>query len=340
MASVFPNIEIEEKVQINDRTRLSAEKSFVTTGATAITTLTVKPNSEESAISVFNSDPAYWYLDWEHSAWEADIDSSNNKIDFNEGGSALVATLTSGTYTLAELLAEVKTQLESAGAGTYTLSADADNKITVSSTANFELMPKTGSNRHSGILNVLGFFKDTGLSTSVTGKAVEYLPRRITVSASNGTQSGEVTVTQKVYSVNGDKLFSSDAELRIHEADILKYVPPGRNTFKDVHRRAQEKILAWLDKEGYVDVYGEKYTKAAIVDIDEVKEWSTYLALRLISEGISTGEEDVWSGKAKMYKGYEVEARNRAVLRIDIDQDGDVELDESVRISTGEIYRR
>lgn len=336
---IFPHLEIEQKVQINDRSRLNAAKSFVSAGSDPLTSVLIKPGADETAVEVFNADSEQWFLDWEFTSWKIDIDSSNNKLDFSEGGSPLVATLSSGTYTLATLLTQTKTQMDAAGVNTYTLTSDENDKITISSTGGFGLLPVTGDNRPNGILPVLGFLVDTDSSSEQTGKRVESLPRRLTVTCTDGAETEARTITIQVYSVEGDKLFSNDADLRLHEADILKYVPPGRNTFMDVHRRSQEKILKWLDKEGYVDAFEKKFTKAAIVDIDEVKEWSTYISLRLISEGIRTGDEDIWTSKAKSYKGYEVEARNRAVLRLDINQDGTIDLGEQVRISTGEIYR-
>lgn len=53
------------------------------------------------------------------------ITTSNNKINFKEdGGGELTATLTVGIFTTASLLTEIKTQLEAAGTGTYTVTYD------------------------------------------------------------------------------------------------------------------------------------------------------------------------------------------------------------------------
>lgn len=53
------------------------------------------------------------------------IDASNNKINFTEdGGSELTATLTNDIYTTDELLVEIKSAMEAAGAGTYTITFD------------------------------------------------------------------------------------------------------------------------------------------------------------------------------------------------------------------------
>jgi hypothetical protein len=45
----------EEKIQVDDKTRLDASQSFASRGSSPITVLTIKPEASASAISVFNS---------------------------------------------------------------------------------------------------------------------------------------------------------------------------------------------------------------------------------------------------------------------------------------------
>lgn len=80
----------------------------------------------------------------------------------------------------------------------------------------------------------------------------------------NGGSPSEITLTKDltVVSEATDNLFANDDDLRKHEPDIMKYLVEGRASFKDVHRRAQTLILAWLDKEGYIDDFGDKLTVA------------------------------------------------------------------------------
>lgn len=99
------------------------------------------------------------------------IDSSNNKIDFKEssGGSTLTATLTSGFYSITEFCAEVKAQLESAGASTYTVSFDTSTrKFTIATDGSYlSLLFLTGSNGETSCYNELGFnIEDQTGSTS------------------------------------------------------------------------------------------------------------------------------------------------------------------------------
>lgn len=152
--------------------------------------------------------------------------------------------------------------------------------------------------------------------------------------------TASATQTIEVVTSEWDHLFSTDEDLRQHEPDILKWVVDGRSSFLDTHRRAQTLILKWLDKEGYVDIYGKPFTKEAIVDIEEVREWSTFLALKIIFEGISNAVDDIFHEKAKRYNAKMVEYRSKALLRLDVDGDGKAEEFEGITPAFGFIARR
>mgnify|MGYP005867437537 CR=1 FL=1 len=99
------------------------------------------------------------------------IDSYNNTILFNEGGSNLTATLTQGSYNISDLQTEIETQMDSAGADIYTVTYDKKTmKITISSTGTFSLLFGTSS---SEIYEILGFDNiDTSTASSQTGNNV------------------------------------------------------------------------------------------------------------------------------------------------------------------------
>jgi hypothetical protein len=137
-----------------------------------------------------------------------------------------------------------------------------------------------------------------------------------------------------------DKLFSNDDDLEVHEPEILKYVRQGRSTFLNVHRRARDLIIAHIDDNGWVDANGDKITLDAFVDISEVKEWSTFISLRLIFEGMSNKIDDVFATTAKDYKSMELEARNRVVLRLDLDGDGTIETHEHLAVTSPRLVRQ
>lgn len=100
------------------------------------------------------------------------VTALNNKIDFKEdGGAEQTATLTIATYTTAELLTEIKTQLEAVGAGTYDVTFDSGTeKVTIAPTAgitNVQILFGTGTNNANAANENLGYRGDTANATSV-----------------------------------------------------------------------------------------------------------------------------------------------------------------------------
>jgi len=97
------------------------------------------------------------------------IDATNNKIDFKEsgGGGELTATLTSGTFDTITLAAEIKTQLESAGAEIYTVSfSKTTGQWTISTGGTFlSILTNSGTNTAVSTGPSIGF----GTTSDFTG---------------------------------------------------------------------------------------------------------------------------------------------------------------------------
>lgn len=131
--------------------------------------------------------------------------------------------------------------------------------------------------------------------------------------------------TLPIISAADDRLFSSDEELTSHESDILEYVKPGRNSFLNFHRNAQDRILTYLDEHRITDLDGNRLTKEAITDIEEVNDWSKFLTLRLIFGSLSNSIDDLFNAKAEQYRTLEGVSKNRSQLRLDKDGDGNTD---------------
>lgn len=87
-----------------------------------------------------------------------EVTSANNKIDFDEGGGELTATLDVGAYTLTEFAAEIENALNAAGALVYTVTLNrTTRKITIAATGNFDLLVSTGTNVGSSAWALAGF---------------------------------------------------------------------------------------------------------------------------------------------------------------------------------------
>jgi hypothetical protein len=100
----------------------------------------------------------------------------NKKINFDEGGAELTATLTPGTYNGQTLAVEVQTQLEVAGALSYTVTYDeTTGKFTIAASGNFTLRWNTGTDKAIDASGLLGFSDaadDTGTDTYTSDTVV------------------------------------------------------------------------------------------------------------------------------------------------------------------------
>lgn len=331
--AIFSALDYEYKVQVGDKTRFDCTKVYVTAGSPAPTIIRVTPGTGATVFNIYNADPLLWYLDYQFDDFSIDIDSLNNSIVFNEGGADITTTVASGNKSLSTLATQVAAAMTSAGTQTYTAVLGSDQKITISAASAFVV-------KASSAMRALGFTEDTGSANSQTSDVVQSVRRIITVFASNGAGNHTRTFNIDVYNALGDRLFADDSFLVSHEADIMKWVPARRNSFLDVHRRAQDTIIGWLDRQGYVNVYQEKFDKFDLVDLEEVRNWAGFIALRLIFEGLSNAKDDIFADKKRKYEALEIEARQRAILRIDTDKDGSVENIEGMSISTMDLFRR
>lgn len=182
-----------------------------------------------------------------------------------------------------------------------------------------EIEPEGGN----GFIDVTGSSaRDYFLDWSYSGTS-----RSVTVTLRITTDGAPVSFTQtiQVNTEADDMLFSTDADIINKENDILSWVQEGRSSFLNVHRQARDLILTYLDESGYTDNNGARLTAAAIVDTEEVREWSAALTLKLIFKSISNAVDDIFQEKASMYAGQESIHRNRAVLRFDKDGDGEID---------------
>lgn len=65
--AIFPSLEIESVVQIDDKTRFNAEKSFVSKDEADITLVEIEPEAGAGFIDVTAANSREWYLDWSYS---------------------------------------------------------------------------------------------------------------------------------------------------------------------------------------------------------------------------------------------------------------------------------
>lgn len=158
------------------------------------------------------------------------------------------------------------------------------------------------------------------------------------------TDSGLNTINKtaiiSIITAEDDNLFSNDDDILPYETDLDKWLPDGRNSYLDKHRLAQIMILDDLDSAQIWKQDGSRYVAEDIVDIQDFKEWSKFLTLSLIFNGVSDAIDDLFETKSAKYKGRAVQAKKRACLRLDTNGDGTVETGEGVNLITGYLRRR
>lgn len=336
MPPLFPIIDTEALVQENDKTRIDLSKSYVS-GTSAFTLLEVKPAKTVDAIEVTEN----MFLDWQYE-FTIEVDAENNKVDFEtETDGLLVATLTTGEYTLFELATEILAKMNLVATPVFTGDLSSENAFTFETASElFSLLP-LGVNAAVSILPAIGFAADLTGKLTYTGEKVERITKTITLTVENDEDDKEITHTFDVISSVADHLFSTDDKLRKHEENVMKYLPEGRASFKDVHRRAQQLIVDWLATKGYVDNFGNRIIHQRIKDIEEVSTWATMMTLRLIFESIITADDDVFTAKVKKYTGLETFYRDRAVIVIDTNADGEADpLSERLDVQSCRVVRR
>ena len=145
------------------------------------------------------------------------------------------------------------------------------------------------------------------------------------------------TATIEVKTATDEKLFSNDSDLISHEVDILNYLPEYKADYRYAHRLAQETILNDLNERGIRDSNDNRLTAAAIVDVEEVRQWSKYKTLSYIFESLSNAIDDIFADKAARYRDMASSSAGRALVRLDTNSDGTYDTESS--ITTGELTR-
>lgn len=91
--AIFPNIEADLVVQVGDKFRIDASKSYISKGETAITKVEIEPEAGSGLIDVSGSTPlkdTNWYLDWEYQASGSKVIT----VQITTDGAPLSKTLT------------------------------------------------------------------------------------------------------------------------------------------------------------------------------------------------------------------------------------------------------
>ena len=226
--ALFPSMTFETVLQVDEKTRLDAGRSFVTDDEVIIDVL-IQPSASDSFISVFNNgDSEKWVLDWAY-----DVDE----------------------------------------------------------------------------------FKDVAVQ----------------IVADSGSKIKTYMAGVNVLTEDVDALLSTDNDILPFEPKIHRYLPRGKNSFIYAHRKAQERIISYLDEQRIWKDDRSRYTKLDLSTItdpefkEQFKQWSCFETLLIIFESFQVSSGDLFQEKKLDYTALRNGARTRSALRLD--QDGDGELD-------------
>jgi hypothetical protein len=122
-----------------------------------------------------------------------------------------------------------------------------------------------------------------------------------------------------------DALFSSDSQLFAWENELQYQFPQGKNSFKYAHRNSQNMIIRYLDGEGIRKKDGSPFSKQELAENVYISEWSAYQTIINLLEDQRITDSDIFNEKKKSYMARLIDAKKNAAIRLDYDDNGEIE---------------
>jgi hypothetical protein len=146
--------------------------------------------------------------------------------------------------------------------------------------------------------------------------------------------SGDVLTSAAVTFSYVGLVFSDDLDIGIEYPSVLKecFYPQGQTDFMIYHVSAKNYIMAELLRRGYnktINGVKEPINQWDVLDIYELRQASLYYAMSQIFFNLSDNSNDNYWQKYLEYKSKFDNAFNLGILRIDQDQDGQVDESEN-----------
>lgn len=147
----------------------------------------------------------------------------------------------------------------------------------------------------------------------------------IGVRATDGANTVSQTYTVTIVSEAEDNLYSNDSQIFAIESELKRYIPSGRNSFKNIHREAQSRILNYLDRKRIWNDDGTPYNKNQLNLEGSLSKWSLYETLVIIYSDLFVSGGDKFAEKLNEYKALRQFERDRGAIRIDKDSSGTID---------------
>lgn len=149
--------------------------------------------------------------------------------------------------------------------------------------------------------------------------------KNITVKATDGSNIVTQIFNIEIISESEDNLFSNDSQIFAIESELKNYFQDGRNSYKNLHREAQSRILNYLDRKRIWNENGDPLNKFQINKSNEMQKWSLYETIFMIYTDLFVSVGDKFAEKVNQYKMLRNNERDRASLRIDRDSSGQID---------------
>lgn len=206
-----------------------------------------------------------------------EITEDNCKMDFDEGGGELTATLDYGTYTPEEIADEVAEKLNAVGAFTYTCTFNRTTRIlTITSSSSTELLFNSGSNSAESAYSTLGYSTasdETG--TSFVGDSVccsQYLPQFILqsyVPVDNFIEQQSATVNETVTGRQELITFGDTYMTRFNITFITDITQPSGGPIVSNASGVSDALefLQWITKKNKIEFMEDKDTASSYINL-------------------------------------------------------------------------
>jgi len=202
-----------------------------------------------------------------------EITEENFNIEFDEGGSTLIAEIPVGSYTLTELTNAMAAAMTAAGGQTYTGAFNrTTRKISISAASNFSVHVESGIVLDTCVYSLIGWLTDRAAGTTYLGDeeaGIEYSTQFILqsyVSEEDYQQAAEATINKsasgrvEVVSFGTEKFYEMDFKFITNIAQAsgspIRNRAEGVDDFRDFVRHLTGKLpVEFMPDEGDVDTY-------------------------------------------------------------------------------------
>jgi hypothetical protein len=135
-------------------------------------------------------------------------------------------------------------------------------------------------------------------------------------------------------------VYSDDQDLKDEVPEIMNWAASTETTYILRHQSARDDIVQSIRNKGQFKQSNSTGLPLQIepfdlLDIEEVRQWSKYLALSKIFENLSKDKDDIYMARSKMYSDRARDAGKLYYASLDLDDDGVTDLEERLGTNFG-----